>query len=135
MALYHYKCEIVKCVDGDTIDCIPSLGFGVHLHGNNNRGLRVRLSGIDTPESRTRDPIEKKYGLLAKQFVIDFFDGAESVILHTKEKGKYGRYLGDFKVKNRWLVAELLKARLGVPYHGQSKKEIQKLHLLNRKVL
>ena len=36
MALYHYKCEIVKCVDGDTIDCIPSLGFGVHLHGNNN---------------------------------------------------------------------------------------------------
>lgn len=133
MALYHYKVDkITKCVDGDTIDCIPNLGFGVCLHGEHGRGIRVRLCNIDTPESRTRDSVEKEYGLLAKKFVIEFFKSAKEVLLHTTEKGKYGRYLGDFKVGNKWLTKELIKAHLAVPYHGQSKKEIQKLHIANR---
>jgi len=133
MALYHYKVDkITKCVDGDTIDCIPNLGFGVCLHGEHGRGIRVRLNGIDTPESRTRNKTEKKYGLLAKRFVKEFFKDAKKILLHTTEKGKYGRYLGDFKVGNKWLTKELLKNHLAVPYHGQSKKEITKLHLENR---
>ena len=58
--MYEYRCKIVRVVDGDTVDVDIDLGFGVWLHKE-----RVRLHGIDTPESRTRDLEEKKYGLLA----------------------------------------------------------------------
>ena len=59
--MYEYKCKIRKVVDGDTVDVDIDLGFGVWL-----RKQRVRLVGIDTPESRTKDLEEKKYGLAAK---------------------------------------------------------------------
>ena len=62
--MYEYKCKIVKIVDGDTVDVDIDLGFGVWL-----RKQRVRLVGIDTPESRTKDLEEKKYGLAAKEFL------------------------------------------------------------------
>ena len=62
--MYEYKCKIRKVVDGDTVDVDIDLGFGVWL-----RKQRVRLVGIDTPESRTKDLEEKKYGLfLQKSF-------------------------------------------------------------------
>ena len=61
--MYEYKCKIRKVVDGDTVDVDIDLGFGVWL-----RKQRVRLVGIDTPESRTKDLEEKKYGLAAKSF-------------------------------------------------------------------
>ena len=60
--MYEYKCNIVKIVDGDTVDVDIDLGFGVWL-----KDERVRVMGIDTPESRTRDKIEKKFGLAAKE--------------------------------------------------------------------
>ncbi len=56
---------------------------------------RIRLFGIDCEESRTRDLEEKKYGLAAKAFLQDFFSVGSSSLLRTREKGKYGRYLGD----------------------------------------
>ena len=59
--MYEYKCKIVKVIDGDTVDVDIDLGFGVWLHKE-----RIRLYGIDTPESRTRDLVEKKYGNMAK---------------------------------------------------------------------
>ena len=62
--MYQYNCKIVKVVDGDTVDVDIDLGFDVWL-----KKQRIRLYGVDTPESRTRDLEEKKYGLAAKAFV------------------------------------------------------------------
>ena len=62
--MYEYRCRIDRVVDGDTVDVDIDLGFGVWL-----REERVRMYGIDTPESRTRDLVEKRYGLAAKAFV------------------------------------------------------------------
>ena len=65
--MYEYRCKITRIVDGDTMEIDIDLGFGVWLHKE-----RVRIYGIDTPESRTRDKVEKKYGLAAKAFAKSF---------------------------------------------------------------
>ena len=62
--MYEYRCKVVKIVDGDTVDVDIDLGFGVWL-----KKERIRMFGIDTPESRTRDLDEKKYGLMAKMMM------------------------------------------------------------------
>ena len=93
--MYEYRCKVIRVIDGDTVDVDIDLGFGVWLHKE-----RVRVYGIDTPESRTRDKEEKKYGLAAKKYVQDFLSGS-TVLLITKKydaKGKFGRILGDFHV-------------------------------------
>ena len=128
--MHEYPCVITKIIDGDTIDVDVDLGFDCWVHKQ-----RIRLYGIDTPESRTRDLEEKKYGLAAKAFVEKFIPLGSTALLNTKDKGKYGRYLGDFKVKNQWLCTELLKHRHAVRYEGQSKKAIKQAHLDNRKLL
>ena len=128
--MHEYHCVITRIIDGDTIDVDIDLGFDCWLHRQ-----RIRVYGIDTPESRTRDLEEKKYGLAAKAFVEKFIPLGSTALLNTKEKGKYGRYLGDFKVKNQWLCTELLKHRHAVRYEGQSKKAIKQAHLDNRKLL
>ena len=128
--MHEYPCVITKIIDGDTIDVDVDLGFDCWVHKQ-----RIRLYGIDTPESRTRDLEEKKYGLAAKAFVEKFIPLGSTALLNTKEKGKYGRYLGDFKVKNQWLCTELLKHRHAVKYEGQSKRAIKQAHLDNRKLL
>ena len=64
---YEYNCKITRIVDGDTMDCDIDLGFGVWIHKE-----RVRIYGIDTPESRTRDLVEKRFGLAAKDFAKKF---------------------------------------------------------------
>ena len=63
--MYEYNCKLVKVVDGDTIDVDIDLGFGVWLQNQ-----RIRLYGIDTPESRTSDKVEKIYGLAAKDYLV-----------------------------------------------------------------
>ena len=117
-------------VDGDTVDVDIDLGFGVWLHKE-----RVRIYGIDTPESRTRDLEEKKYGLAAKKFVKQFVKGGNDIILSTQKydaKGKFGRILGDIIVDNKSLSETMIKERHAVPYYGQSKEEIAESHIKNR---
>ena len=128
--MFEYKCVITKIIDGDTVDIDCDLGFDCWL-----RKQRIRLYGIDTPESRTRDKQENRYGLAAKRFVMDFIPVGSSAILITKEKGKYGRYLGDLKVGMKWLCKALLDNHHAVKYFGQSKKDIKKGHLANRKLV
>ena len=62
--MHEYSCVITRVVDGDTVDVDIDLGFGIWIHKE-----RVRLYGIDTPESRTRDLVEKKYGFAAKDYL------------------------------------------------------------------
>ena len=128
--MYEYRCKVSRVIDGDTVDVDIDLGFGVWLHKE-----RVRVLGIDTPESRTRDKEEKKYGLAAKAFVKDFFRIGD-VVLTTKKydaKGKFGRILGDFKCNGRTLSKVMIEMHHAVEYHGQSKEDIREAHLANRR--
>lgn len=136
--MYQYRVEIKKVVDGDTVDVDIDLGFGVWL-----RNERIRLYGIDTPESRTRDKEEKKYGLAAKAFLVNELKTADYVILQTNKdaEGKFGRILGEFiGVHSNELDGEmkvninqlLVEEHHAVAYHGQSKEEIKEQHLVNR---
>ena len=91
--MYEYKVKSIDhIVDGDTFDCTLDLGFNI------SHKIRVRMYGINTPESRTRDLEEKKRGLASKQRLTQLLNiGTNSdvnLVLQTKEKGKYGRYLG-----------------------------------------
>jgi len=134
--MYEYNAKIIKVVDGDTVDVDIDLGFNMILSKQ-----RIRLKGVDTPETRTRDLEEKKYGLLAKEFVKSFLKKGETYKLTTSKdgKGKYGRILGDFVVYNpktdTWtrLCSLLVLNSHAVPYMGQSKEEIREQHLENRK--
>ena len=135
--MYEYKCKVLKVVDGDTVDVDIDLGFGIWL-----RNERVRLKGIDTPESRTRDLVEKKFGLAAKTRLKTMLGKGEKVILKTYAdkdgqdmKGKFGRILGDFAYKETTVVNQLIAEGHGVAYHGQSKDDIQEQHLKNREKL
>jgi len=131
--VYEYRCKVLKIIDGDTVDVDIDLGFGVWL-----RNERVRLYGIDTPESRTSDKIEKYYGLLAKQFLKDHLGKDCTLRTRKDEKGKFGRILGEFIVydhaTDREMTINDIMIREGhaVAYHGQSKESIQEQHLANR---
>ena len=78
--MHEYRVEIVKVVDGDTVDVDIDLGFGIWM-----KNERVRLFGIDTPESRTRDLEEKKYGLAAKQYLIDKLNAGTPILKTFKD--------------------------------------------------
>jgi micrococcal nuclease len=94
--MYEYNCKIVRVVDGDTVDVDIDLGFSHWIHNE-----RIRLYGVDTPECRTRDDEEKAAGLLAKAFVEDALHVGGTYILSTREKGKFGRYLGVIFVSDK----------------------------------
>ena len=135
--MYEYKANLVKVVDGDNVDVDIDLGFGVWL-----KDERVRIMGIDTPESRTSDKVEKLFGLAAKNRVIELL--GENVVLKTfaakdgeDMKGKFGRILGDFYIgQDKKLLTEIMiDEGHAVPYHGQSKDNIQEQHLSNRERL
>ena len=130
--LYNFRVkEVTKVVDGDTFDCILDLGFDVLLEG------RVRMLGIDTPESRTRDLEEKAYGLLAKDWLYEHIKG-EEIIVQTvvdNEKGKFGRILGTVLVDRVDINSKMIEEGHAVAYFGGSKEEIQDKHMANRKKL
>ena len=136
--MYKYNSIIRYVVDGDTVDVDIDLGFGVWL-----RDQRVRLYGIDTPESRTRDLTEKLFGFAAKDFVKDYLPIGSTQVLKTfigkdgeDMRGKFGRILGDFFINDgKMLVETMIKEGYGVAYHGQSKQTIQEAHLANRQRL
>ena len=129
--MYEYNCTITRVVDGDTIDVDIDLGFGTWRCGE-----RIRLYGVDTPECRTRDKQEKAAGLLAKEFVEDALHVGGTYKLQTREKGKFGRFLGViFITKKTSINAALISENLAVAYHGQSKEAVQDEHAANYKIL
>ena len=119
--MYTYKAKLDRIIDGDTVDAHIDLGFDITVH------KRIRLAGIDTPESRTRDLEEKERGLASKARLEELLEGGEFVV-ESKEVGKYGRVLGELIVYpegelpvniNETLVAE----GYAVEYHGGKKKK------------
>ena len=136
--MYEYRCKITRVVDGDTVDVDIDLGFGVWLHKE-----RVRLHGIDTPESRTRDLEEKKFGLIAKEQIKFFLPaGSMQTLVTVKDKaGKFGRILGKFliydkKTDSRMTINDwMIREHHAVAYHGQSKEDIAEGQLKNRKLV
>tara|TARA_R110000851_G_scaffold135424_3_gene270881 strand:+ start:1345 stop:1785 length:441 start_codon:yes stop_codon:yes gene_type:complete len=134
--MYEYKCKVVKVVDGDTVDVDIDLGFGVWL-----RKERVRIMGIDTPESRTRDKVEKAFGLASKAKLKELLKNG--AILKTQVskkgedmKGKFGRILGDFILEDGRKVTEvLIEEGHAVAYFGGAKDDVDAAHLVNRERL
>ena len=87
----YYVKKVSKVVDGDTIDVDIDLGFDISFSS------RVRLAGIDTPESRTADKMEKALGLEAKAYLKNQIESAKTVVIKTEKMDsseKYGRILG-----------------------------------------
>ena len=136
--MYEYRCSVLKVVDGDTADVDIDLGFGIVLTDE-----RVRLMGIDTPESRTSDKVEDLFGELAKARLKELIAGKSGPILKTQinkdgedMKGKFGRILGDFEVEKngerRMATDVLIEEGHAVAYFGGSKDEIAAKHLVNR---
>ncbi|MFZ9715910.1 MAG: thermonuclease family protein [Ilumatobacteraceae bacterium] len=88
---FFYSAEVKRVIDGDTFDCVIDLGFDVLLKA------RVRLYGVNTPESRTKDAAEKAAGLKAKSFTTDWLDRHKTVFIKTvlDKNEKYGRVLAN----------------------------------------
>ena len=135
----EYDVTVIKVVDGDTVDVDIDLGFGVCL-----KDERVRIMGIDTPESRTSDRVEDLFGEAAKARLKQLMKhGGKLITTEDKSgedmKGKFGRILGDFKVEYNGemkRVTEIMEAEGHcVPYFGGSKEATQAAHEVNRKRL
>ena len=123
--MYTYNIELIRCIDGDTVDAYIDLGFSVKVK------KRIRLHGINTPESRTRDLEEKARGLAAKNRLKAILEGAKSIQLNSFGVGKYRRCLGELHVDmldgkecitltnvNQLLITE----GHAVAYHGGKRK-------------
>ena len=132
--MYTYLAKVIRIVDGDSIRMDVDLGFGCHLLGSDGRGVDIRLFGIDCPEIRTRDGAEKAHGLLAKMCVEEYLKVGETYQITTRERGKFGRYLGTIKLKGKrgTINDVLINLSLAVPYHGENRAAIRKLHEKNR---
>ena len=129
--MYEYSCRINRVIDGDSVDVCIDLGFDISFTSS------VRLYGIDTPESRTRDPQEKKCGLLSKKFLEEAVKNGKNIIIRTQkdEKGKFGRVLGSLIIDGTNINHKMIEENLAVAYYGQSKDSITKGHLVNRGIL
>ena len=134
--MYEYKVNILKVVDGDTVDVDIDLGFGCWL-----RNERVRIVGIDCPESRRSDRIEKVFGEAAKQRLTSLLSSEAILISQVSKmgenmKGKFGRILGDFRTINDQVVSTtLMEEGNAVAYNGGDKEAVQAQHLKNRQRL
>lgn len=136
----RYKAKVLKIVDGDTVDVDIDLGFGIVLTDE-----RVRIMGIDTPESRTRDKVEKVFGLASKDRLKELLDKETILVTYDDRngedmKGKFGRILGDFIVEEwegeqRLVTEVLIEEGHAVKYHGQNKADVLTAHLANRNKL
>ena len=129
--MYEYRCTVTRVVDGDTVDAEIDLGFDIVFKS------RIRLFGVDTPESRTRDLDEKARGKLAGKFLSDAILHADNLVIQTKldKKGKFGRVLGVIVADDVDLNQEMINQNLAVAYSGQSKDDIEAAHMLNREKL
>jgi len=120
---YIYRIRsIAKVVDGDTIDADIDLGFDISL------SKRIRLAGIDTPESRTKDEYEKKYGLQSKEWLKHRCEGAKDILIKTElpdSTEKYGRIIGHLFINNEAtsLNDQMIVEGYAWPYDGGTKKK------------
>ena len=129
--MYRYKVYVTRVVDGDTVDVDVDLGFSTIL-----KKQRVRMMGIDTPESRTRNLEEKFYGKASKAHLESILAEGE-VQLQSHGKGKFGRILGELFVEDSSysINQQMIDEHHAVPYFGQSKDDTEKGHLWNRAAL
>ena len=127
--MYEYACKVERVVDGDTVDVVLDLGFDILYKS------RVRLYGIDTPESRTRNKDEKARGKMAAAFLEDAINNGKRVVIQTKLKdsrGKFGRVLGDVVVDGININQSMIDNYHAAAYFGQSKEAIEAVHDANR---
>ena len=127
--MYEYACKVERVVDGDTVDVVLNLGFDIMYKS------RVRLYGIDTPESRTRNLDEKARGKMAGAFLKNAIDTGEKVVIQTKLKdsrGKFGRVLGNIIVDGININQLMIDNYHAAAYFGQSKEAIEAVHNANR---
>jgi micrococcal nuclease len=121
--MYEYRIkQVLKVVDGDTIDVIIDLGFDVSFTS------RVRLAGIDTPESRTTDAREKILGKEVKDYLTKALDGATDIVIRTEKvdsSEKYGRILGWLFINRETdsLNLQLVNKGYAWAYDGGTKKK------------
>ena len=116
--MYEYSATLIKIVDGDTVDVLIDLGF------NTTKKERVRLLGIDTPESATKDLAEKKLGLEAKEYITQWFVKNTPFRLQTTKDDKYGRILGVFTgLDGKTLNTRLVDEGYAWAYDGGTKKK------------
>ena len=105
--MYKYKAKVIRVIDGDTLDAMIALGFNTWVK------KRIRLSGLDTCEVRTRDKAEKNKGLAAKARVEQVLESNDNeIILESLGVGKYGRCLGEIQVAKSYIRSK--------KYHGKS---------------
>jgi micrococcal nuclease len=111
--MYIYNAKCVRVVDGDTIDATIDLGFDTW------KKIRIRLVGMNAPESRTRDLDEKVLGLAAKAFLKDILGKHDNdFILHSQGVGKYGRCLGELFLGDQNVNDLMITEGHAVAYHG-----------------
>ncbi len=129
--MYTYSVKVTRVVDGDTVDVDIDLGFGMSY-----RKQRVRMMGIDTPESRTRNLEEKFYGKASKAHLVEKLKD-QKVKLVSHDKGKFGRILGELFIGNNPVSVnqQMIDEFHAVPYFGQSKDDTEQGHLWNKKAL
>lgn len=114
---YYYRCDVVRVIDGDTIDCDIDCGFSII-----QKKQRLRLAGIDTPESRTRNKAEKVLGLAAKDRLIALC--GDEVFIKSLGKGKYGRILAvPYTLDGTNICKQLIIEGHAVEYWGGKKKK------------
>jgi len=127
--IYRIK-RVLRVVDGDTIDADIDLGFDISL------AKRIRLSGIDTPESRTKDTREKELGLEVKDWLKHQLENAENILIKTElpdSTEKYGRILGRLYVGDVCLNDRMIEEGYAWEYDGGTKKKDFELLLSKRK--
>jgi micrococcal nuclease len=133
--MYQYKCKINKVLDGDTVDIDLDLGFNIILANQ-----RVRMAGIDTPESRTTNKEEKVRGILSKKKLAEKLPVGSWQKINTLKSDnnddKFGRILGEFILEdgtnvNNWLIEN----NYAVHYKGENKDLTQADHQANKKIL
>ena len=133
--MFIYRCKILKVLDGDTVEIDLDLGFNIMLANQ-----KVRLAGIDTPESRTSNNEEKPRGLLSKKKVQEKLSVGSWQKIQTMKPDsnddKFGRILGVFIMEdgtslNQWMIDN----NYAVLYSGENKELVQEMHTYNKKKL
>lgn len=133
--MYQYRAKILKVLDGDTVQVDLDLGFNIVLANQ-----KVRLAGIDTPESRTANAEEKPRGLLSKKKLTEKLPVGSYAMIETMKPDsnddKFGRILGVFITEdgtrvNQWMIDN----NYAVLYLGENKELVQEAHQQNKKIL